>query len=347
MAGEYSPEIVQDLHDMAAKAPALFGLPPETRITLLNLSENATFLLSDEAGGRDLVLRVHRVGYSSPEEIRSELEWLNALRTGGVIETAAPLPGEDGELVHTLHSPSGRASRHAVAFERLAGVEPGAGGAAGEASRWFERLGELTAKMHRHAKSWPLPDGFSRKRWDAASMAGEESYWGAWRKGIGLDAAGAVVLERALSCIRHRLEKYGNGADRFGLVHADLRLANLLADGGKLRIIDFDDCGFGWFMYDFATTVSFMEHEPVVPELLAGWLKGYRRVAPLTAEDLAEIPTFIVLRRILLTAWVASHIEVPFARALGAGFTAGTVALAQKFISNPEYISNPDFISPH
>jgi Ser/Thr protein kinase RdoA (MazF antagonist) len=77
-----------------------------------------------------------------------------------------------------------------------------------------------------------------------------------------------------------------------------------------------------------------MEHEAVAPQLLAAWVLGYRKAAPLSPKDFAEIPTFIVLRRILLTAWVASHIEVPFARSLGAGFTLGTVALAQEFISN-------------
>ncbi len=52
------------------------------------------------------------------------------------------------------------------------------------------------------------------------------------------------------------------GRERFGLVHADIRLANLLVDGEHVRVIDFDDCGFSWFMYDFATTVSFIEDHP-------------------------------------------------------------------------------------
>ena len=57
---------------------------------------------------------------------------------------------------------------------------------------------------------------------------------------------------------------------------ADLRLANLLIDGEAVKVIDFDDCGFGWHMYDAATPVSFYEHEPQVPRLLEAWLKGYR-----------------------------------------------------------------------
>jgi Ser/Thr protein kinase RdoA (MazF antagonist) len=328
MAGEYTPAVVADLHLMVAGALDHWGLSPQTTVTLLNLSENATFMLSDRR--RDLVVRVHRVGYSSPQEIRSELEWINALRRDAVIETATPLPGGNGELLQTLVSPSGRAPRYAVAFEHLAGREPDAGA---DAPPWFERLGELTARMHVHSKSWALPAGFCRKRWDMDAMVGEKGHWGSWRDAIGLDASGSTVLEQALSFIRQRIDGFGMTAERFGLVHADLRLANLLADDSHLRIIDFDDCGFSWFMYDFATAVSFIEHEAIVAELLEAWVAGYRKMAPLSAEERAEIPTFVILRRILLTAWLASHAEVPLARQLGAAYTAGTVALAEEFLS--------------
>jgi Ser/Thr protein kinase RdoA (MazF antagonist) len=271
---------------------------------------------------------VHRIGYSSAEEIRSELLWMEALRRDGVIETAAPLKGVNGELVQTLVSPAGRSSRYAVAFERLPGREPDA---RADAPRWFERLGELTARMHVHSRAWALPSGFRRKRWDMDAMVGDRGYWGSWREGQGLDRAGMANIAAALAVIRARLESYGVGAARFGLVHADLRLANLLVDDASLRIIDFDDCGFSWFMYDFATAVSFIEHEAVVPQLLRAWVAGYVRAAPLSAEERAEIPTFVVLRRVLLTAWLASHGEVPLAREMGAAYTAGTVELAEKF----------------
>ncbi len=177
-----------------------------------------------------------------------------------------------------------------------------------------------------------MPVGFRRKRWDVEAMVGEGGHWGPWRAAIGLDPAGSAVLEQALPLIRRRIERFGGGAERFGLVHADLRLANLLVHGSHLRIIDFDDCGFSWFMYDFASAVSFIEHETVVPDLLRAWIQGYRKAAPLSAEEVAEIPTFVILRRILLTAWLASHSEVPFAQQMGAAYTAGTVHLTQEFL---------------
>jgi len=327
MAEEYPPAVIAELTARVVDNLARWRFPPSAAVTLLNVSENATFALSDP-NGRELVLRVHRVGYSSAEEIRSELAWMSALRGDGVIETAAAVPGADGEHVQVLASRTGGPERFAVAFERLPGTEPDSR----DAARWFERLGELTALMHRHAQSWRLPEGFRRKRWDFDAMVGPQGFWGPWRSGIGLDQAGVVILEKVLDVIRLRLARFGQGADVFGLVHADLRLANLLVDGTHLRIIDFDDCGFSWYLYDFATSVSFIEHEPIVPHLLQAWVQGYCRRMPLRAEARAEIPTFVILRRILLTAWLASHAEVPFAREVGRSYTAGTVALAQELL---------------
>jgi Ser/Thr protein kinase RdoA (MazF antagonist) len=333
MAVEYTPEVLAELDARVTRSLPRWSLSAGAAVRLLNISENATFLVSDPKSRRELVLRVHRVGYSSAAEIRSELAWICALRAAGVIETAAPVAGVDGDAVQILESPAGAPARFAVAFERVPGREP----EARDALHWFERLGACTARMHRHSRSWARPDGFSRKRWDFEAMVGANGFWGPWRAAIGLDAPGVALLERVLEALRLRLEAIGQTADVFGLVHADLRLANLLVDDARLSIIDFDDCGFSWYLYDFATAVSFIEHEPQVPDLLAAWVSGYREVLPLDANSLAAIPAFVVLRRILLTAWLASHAEVPLAREIGASFTAGTVALADAWMRG-EYL---------
>jgi Ser/Thr protein kinase RdoA (MazF antagonist) len=328
MGPEYSADVIADLHAMVGRSLSRWGFSPDAAVTLLNLSENATFLLNEVGMHRQLILRVHRSNYSSADEIRSELAWIEALRAAAVVDTAQPIAAADGSLIQQLVSPAGLAPRFAVAFERLAGSEPVPGH---DAAAWFDRLGGLTAKMHAHARDWILPPSFVRRRWDVEGMVGPRGYWGAWRDSMGLDAAGAAVIEAAIGIVKQRLDAFGSGSQQFGLVHADFRLANLLVDGERLQVIDFDDCGFSWFLYDFATSLSFIEHHHEVPTLRDAWVRGYRREAHLSAQQYAELPTFVILRRILLTAWLASHREIPLAQTLGAAFTDDTVRLSRQF----------------
>jgi Ser/Thr protein kinase RdoA (MazF antagonist) len=318
----YDPPFLSHLHDLLRIALPRWGLS-DARLSLLNVSENATFLA--EAPGRRLVLRVYRAGYHSVAEMASELAWIDALRAGAVVRTPRPVPALDGSLLQ--HIADGDTRRHVVAFEYMDGAEPR------DLLPRFHQLGGITARLHAHGRTWVRPAGFVRKRWDFATMLGEQPHWGDWRAAIGLDAAGRAVLEQVAGGLRAQLAEYGEAPHRFGLVHADLRLANLLAEGDGLGVIDFDDCGFSWFLYDFAAAVSFIEDDPCLPELAGAWIAGYRRVAPLESADLAMLPAFVMLRRLLLTAWLASHAETPTAQALGAGYTAGTVRLGRDFLA--------------
>jgi Ser/Thr protein kinase RdoA (MazF antagonist) len=304
-----------------------WGLSDATQLKLLTISENATFRAHEPATNRAVVFRIHRPGYHTRAEIESELAWLAALSQDRVVPTLTPIPQLDGDLIADIDDEG--TIRHAVAFELVNGREPAEGE---DLARWFRELGAINARLHAHAKSWQRPEGFVRKVWDYEAMLGEVKLWGDWRAALGLDEEGREVLERTARVLRDLLDAYGTGEDRFGLVHADMRVANLLVDGDTLSVIDFDDCGFGWYLYDFAAAISFTEHEPYIPELQAAWIEGYRTVAPLSDEGCAILPVFIMLRRMLLTAWIASHSETPTAQQMGEAYTHGTIELARAFL---------------
>lgn len=312
------------LATLAASALPLWDLGGAPRARLMNLSENATFAIDGAAGGRRYALRVHREGYHSPAAIASELAWAQALRKSGIVVTPNPVPGRDGALIQRA------GARNLVLFDWEPGVEPGIGD---DLVAPFEKLGAVAARMHAHSRGWRQPEDFERLTWNFETSLGEEApHWGRWRDGMGLDAAKTTLFARTVAAIGRRLAAYGKGRDRFGLIHGDLRLANLLIDGEAVKVIDFDDCGFGWFMYDAATPVSFHEDAPQVPELIDAWARGYRSVAPLPAEDEAEIPTFLMLRRLLLVAWIGSHGETDLAQSMGVAYTEGTVGLCERYL---------------
>ncbi len=317
------------LLDVANKALSQYDLPSGSSAKMLNLSENATYKV-EAPDGRRFALRVHRDGYHSKQAIASELAWEIDLRQTGVVTTPNPLKGKDGEIIQEVSHPRLARPRNVVLFDWETGAEPGIGE---DLSEPFEVLGEITARMHIHARQWKRPSWFSRLTWDFDTALGEDKpHWGRWRDGVGMTPEKEQLFQRTVDLIGKRLAAYGKGQDRFGLIHCDLRLANLLIDGRSVKVIDFDDCGFGWYMYDAATPVSFYEHEPQVPGLIESWKTGYRKVLALPKEDEAEIPTFIMLRRILLVAWIASHIEAEFPKSLGAGFTDGTLPLCEEYL---------------
>lgn len=317
------------LLEVARNAVGHYDLPEASSASLLNLSENATYRI-EAPDGRRWALRIHREGYQSRDAIASELAWAMDLRRSGVATTPNPLRGRNGKLIQDIAHPRMARPRHAVLFDWETGAEPGIGD---DLAGSFETLGETAARMHIHARQWQRPTWFTRHSWNFDTALGEDRpHWGPWREGVGMDREKRQLFQRTVDLIGQRLAAYGMGAERFGLIHSDLRLANLLVDGRDVKVIDFDDCGFSWYMYDAATPVSFYEHEPQVPDLIESWKAGYRRVLPLAKADEAEIPTFVMLRRILLVAWIASHIEAEFPKSLGAGYTDGSLALCEDYL---------------
>ena len=317
---------------VARDAVRRFGLGDACAVALLNVSENHTYRVDDPDNGRRYALRLHRPGYRTAAQIESELAWTDALSADGVVETPPVSAAPGGTRVVTA-SADGAQPRHAVLFEWLTGSEPGLDDGPAAIER-FASLGAITARMHGHARAWRAPAAFTRPRWDHEHTLGPDGHWGRWQDGLGIGPDELELLTRLDETIAARLRAYGQGPERFGLVHADLRLANLLIDEGDVRVIDFDDCGFSWFVYDFATAVSFIEDHPRVPELRDAWVQGYRTVAELEPAAEAELDTAVMLRRLLLVAWVGSHHTFATEAAeLGAGFTAGTCALAEAYLS--------------
>jgi Ser/Thr protein kinase RdoA (MazF antagonist) len=150
---------------------------------------------------------------------------------------------------------------------------------------------------------------------------------------MGVSPEALETMGETVRLIERRLDRFGKRPDRFNLIHGDMRLANLLVDSGTIKVIDFDDCGFSWFLYDCATTVSFFEDRADVPVLLDAWVRGYRRVGTLSAEEEAEIETFVMLRRLLLVAWIGSHSETELAQSMGITYTQGTLPLCERYLS--------------
>jgi Ser/Thr protein kinase RdoA (MazF antagonist) len=313
---------------LAEQAVGRYDLPLHATVRLVSVSENEIYQVAAPSGQR-WALRLQRPGYQSPQSLRSEISWLVALREAGVVATPVPHAGLDGSWVQTVIDPATGEMRRVVLFAWEPGSHPII---EMDLRPCFQTLGAVIAGMHAHSRAWRRPAGFERFSWDFDTALGESARWGRWRDGPGMNTAYEKVLSRGVALVGERLAAYGSGPDRFGLVHGDLRLQNLLLHEGAVKVIDFDDCGFSWYMADLANCVSFYEHLPQVPALLAALLEGYRSVHPLSQAEVEELPTFLLLRRLSLLAWTGSHAETAMAASLGPHFTVQTVDLCARYL---------------
>ena len=320
--------LVNHLHTLANSALSLWDLQPGSTATLINLSENATYRV-DQPDAESVILRVHRENYHTENAIRCELDWMAALRDFGVI-TPRTIAGLNGSVIQQTQLAELTSPRHLVMFELIPGSEPDE---TQDLIQPFGQLGEITAQLHNQSQQYQRPTHFERLIWDYDHILGQQPNWGDWRKAPAMDQTARAVLQRQQDTIQQRLTAFGQGPERYSLIHADLRLANLLIDDTGIRVIDFDDCGMGWYLYDYATALSFIEDHPQVPELTTAWLEGYRRHRVLSSADEAELPTFLMLRRMALLAWIGSHSETDLAQEQGPEFTRVSCELAEDYLN--------------
>ncbi len=313
---------------LAQRALANYPAALHGELSLLCRSENATFLLV--AHGQRYALRLHRGDYHQKADIESELLWLDALRETGIVVPQAVVNSQ-GDAVQTLLLPDG-GTRYAVLFHWIDGEMP----TTEVDPRAFRQLGEITARLHHHSRHWQRPQGFQRIIWDHHTMVSPQSHWGHWQDAPNLKPQDRALVAQAIARIGAELADYGKSAERYGLIHADLRLTNLLLHRGETRVIDFDDCGFGWYLHDLAAAISFVEHHPRAAEWVDHWLQGYEQVAHLSEADMALVPTLLMQRRIQLLAWAGSHAETEMAQSLGPHWADHSVRLCRRYLETTQ-----------
>lgn len=323
-----SAQLTPFIDDIAAASLQRWDLAG-AQVQLINHSENWTYRVTPTGTARPVILRVHRAGYHSLNGIRSELAWMRALQREAGVKTPQAIPARDGEDIQSVAHPALDEARHCVLFDFIDGIEP----PQDDLIAPFRQLGEVAARCHDHSQGWQRPDYFDRLSWDFDHAVGSRPNWGDWCHGPDCSPDRAAIIQRAVDLLEKRLKAFGQGGDRYGYIHADFRLANLLLHEGDVRVIDFDDSGLGWFLYDAATAVSFFEDRADVPDLMEAWKEGYRRVRSLSREEETEIDSFILLRRLTLFAWMGSHSETDLARAEGPGYSRGTCDLAERYLS--------------
>jgi Ser/Thr protein kinase RdoA (MazF antagonist) len=287
-------------------------------LDLLKYRENAVFKVTT-ADGR-FALRVHRPGYHTDAALRSELQWMDALAEAG-IDVPRIVPTAAGELFATYEVADMPAPLQIDLFEwidgrQLGSVEAGVSGTPQSIHDLYFKIGELAALLHDQAQAWTPPREFVRHAWDEHGLAGEDPFWGRFWELPALTREQRGLLTAARERVHRELGSLPKTPTDYSLIHADFSPENLLVEGNRVRVIDFDDAGFGWHLFELATPLFFLMDEPYFEAANDAVISGYRSRRALSDEQLERLPLFLLARGLTYVGWVHTRAETQTAREL-------------------------------
>jgi Ser/Thr protein kinase RdoA (MazF antagonist) len=309
--------------------PGITGAPE-----LVMHRENTVFRVDTQTG--PAALRIHRKGYHSIEAMQSELDWMAHLAANG-LAVPAPFRSASGTYLVEVANPDGE-RRVVDLLTWLEGTPLGKTGVplpgtAQEQAATFHALGAAMARLHRVSDVWTRPAGFQRHAWDVDGLAGETPLWGPfWEISDGTSEE-LRLLETVRDAVRADLVRHVEVGADYGLIHADLVRENVLVHDGEIRMIDFDDAGFGYRLFDIATALFKNRTEPNFEKLKSALLDGYLAERQLTARDIEALPLFLLLRALTYLGWGEARRHEPGMDERRKRFKADALALARTYLA--------------
>lgn len=307
----------------------LYDFDKDYDVKLLKYSENVIFKITFKEAF-PVVLRIHRPGYHNIEELEGEILWMDEIHRDTDVELPVVYRGRDGRFLQKMTTFSGEE----VYVSVISFLE---GNPLGELKddeliKGLESLGEITAKLHMQSINRDKSVVIKRFYWDINNLFGDnnDGIWGSWRDYKALTKEQYRILEKCTSVMKDKLNHYGRSNEKFGLIHADLHFYNVINNNGVNQIIDFDDSGYGFYMYDMGCAL--VTYSGNLTKLEGAWGRGYEKVRKLSDEDKKFIPMFVLLRRITRLAWLATHSDSDTAKTVDDEYLDVTIDMAKEWL---------------
>ena len=251
------------------------------------------------------LLRIHQPGYQTTEAIELELAWLAAMCRDANLPVPEPFPTLDGKLLTqvSIHGIPGQCNcsllRWLKGREIKKNIRPA----------HYRAQGRLLARLHQFAAHWQPPAGIAKRKYDWDGLFRDDAGEGipaseAWSL---LPQAYVKPFEFVTQKVKHVMDAWGKGPDVYGLIHGDLGLdANVLFWGGEARAIDFDDSGFGYYVYDLSLALEHCQEDEALLVFRDALLEGYTQVRPLPEAQLKYLDLFLAAYYVYLSLWAAA-----------------------------------------
>lgn len=317
---------IEQFQHLAEAALTRYGI---TNASLTFVSETANIVFGVHAPKQRHALRIDPFP-PDPEllsTLEAELVWLSALQKDTTLNVPEPVPAQDSALVQVVSTPDFPAGHPVTLLKWL----PGKLAEEQPTPDILKQMGAFMAQLHCHAEQFTFPAGLTRAHttWDKLA------YWSNPKH----DTTKTITAEQRQLCSRAaerllaEIEQIGTQAE-YGLIHADLHLANCLLHEGELGVIDFADCRFASFFYDMAVPLTYLDERPDYMELKAAFFDGYSSVRNLPDGYEAAIQTFMVARALDIIEWIHFDWPDPNYFSFGPGLLAEALRRIQNYMGS-------------
>lgn len=320
--------------DLAANALPMWGLRASA-LGWLAYSSNAVVAL--RTADARYVLRLSLAGRVRESRLRSELDWLRAIRRRTHLlapnPVAAKIDGAEQFFIAVSHErlPPPQAV-YCVLFEHINGRQK----SAQELSAAdCQRIGRYLGRLHQEAQFNP-PGGFDRPRLDQSGLFGAESPYQSADESAALATGQAGVFAQVAERVGQVMARLDRERDSFGLIHADLLSKNVLFDGDAIAALDFEYCGWGYYLYDLAPLLWQLRGERSADFALLedALLAGYASSRATGSVDREALEAFISARQLASCRWLLQNRHHPQVRGAASDLIRQRTAELEQFLSS-------------
>ncbi len=292
---------------------------------LLAAREN-TIYCAETARGK-IVIRKHRTGYQDAAGIESELCLMHAMKA---VNCSVPdaIAAKDNRFV-IAHAGDHYTAISWVSGQTMSDVlssDP----SSHRVTQIYHDLGVRLAEFHDAADAWSPPKNFSRHSWDRLGLVGPQPFWGRFWDHPDLLPDERYIFTQIQDQMNEALSHLEDTLD-YGMIHADLIPDNVMIDENDITFLDFDDCGFGFRLFDIATILLKQIETHDFQDKAKALMEGYRKRRDL---DPRFVMMFLVLRSLTYVGWIVDRPNIENAAARSRHFIERARLLSEQFIGN-------------
>lgn len=264
------------------------------------------------AQGHQYVLRVGTPHSNTRTNIEVEVAWLDALNTETDLDVVKPLTDTYGQLVVDEMDPDLGQNRPCVLFTWVPGAPMGED--AGPFG--YRLLGQMSAALQEHGRSWAAPQVEHVRTWDRIFyydpdfdpiVINDPVY------GHLFDGGRRRTIARA-AWLASGVIKESWSDETAQIVHGDLHEWNVHMVRSRLHAFDFEDVMYALPAQDVAISLYHTRSSDQRSEIRKAFRRGYESIRPWPIEDDAQLEGLFAARQVMLMNYAARALPVKEAR---------------------------------